>query len=76
MVRRFDVGARISQMAVHGDTAYVAGQVASDASQDVRGQTGLLRICPQPAASGADQAPPVRLSNWLHCVARAAASAR
>ena len=39
MVRRFDVGPRISQMAVHGDTVYLAGQVASDPSQDIRGQT-------------------------------------
>ncbi|TAH50305.1 MAG: RidA family protein [Betaproteobacteria bacterium] len=39
MVQRFDVGARISEMAVHNNTAYLAGQIASDDSQDIRGQT-------------------------------------
>jgi enamine deaminase RidA (YjgF/YER057c/UK114 family) len=37
--QRFHVGARMSEMAVHNGTAYLAGQVASDATQDVRGQT-------------------------------------
>lgn len=39
MVQRFDVGTRISEMAVHNGTIHLAGQVASDASQDVQGQT-------------------------------------
>lgn len=39
MIQRFDVGARLSEMAVHNGTAYLAGQVASDATQDIRGQT-------------------------------------
>jgi len=39
MVQRFDVGARISEMAVHNNTVYLAGQIAKDASQDIRGQT-------------------------------------
>ncbi|MBN8442158.1 MAG: RidA family protein [Thauera sp.] len=39
MVQRFDVGARISEMAVHNSTVYLAGQIAKDASQDIRGQT-------------------------------------
>lgn len=39
MVQRFDVGARLSEMAVHNGTCYLAGQVAGDASQDIAGQT-------------------------------------
>lgn len=39
MVQRFDVGARLSEMAVHNGVAYLAGQVAADGSQDITGQT-------------------------------------
>ncbi len=39
MVQRFDVGARLSEMAVHDGVAYLAGQVAADGSQDITGQT-------------------------------------
>jgi enamine deaminase RidA (YjgF/YER057c/UK114 family) len=39
MVQRFDVGARMSEMAVHNGTVYLAGQVADDATQDIGGQT-------------------------------------
>jgi enamine deaminase RidA (YjgF/YER057c/UK114 family) len=38
-IQRFDVGPRMSEMAVHNGVAYLAGQVASDASLDARGQT-------------------------------------
>jgi enamine deaminase RidA (YjgF/YER057c/UK114 family) len=39
MVQRFDVGARMSEMAVHNGICWLAGQVAADGSQDVAGQT-------------------------------------
>ena len=39
MVQRFDVGVRLSEMAVHNGVAYLAGQVAGDGSQDIAGQT-------------------------------------
>lgn len=39
MIQRFDVGPRLSEMAVHNGTVYLAGQVPDDASQDIRGQT-------------------------------------
>ena len=39
MVQRFDVGARLSEMAVHNGVCYLAGQVPSDATQDISGQT-------------------------------------
>lgn len=38
-LQRFDVGTRLSEMAVHGQTVYLAGQVAADGSQDIGGQT-------------------------------------
>jgi enamine deaminase RidA (YjgF/YER057c/UK114 family) len=39
MVQRFDVGTRLSEMAVHNGVCYLAGQVAADATQDIGGQT-------------------------------------
>lgn len=39
MIQRFDVGRRMSEMAVHQGVAYLAGQVAEDASADIAGQT-------------------------------------
>jgi enamine deaminase RidA (YjgF/YER057c/UK114 family) len=39
MVQRFDVGARLSEMAVHNGVCYLAGQVPADATQDITGQT-------------------------------------
>jgi len=38
-LRRFHVGDRLSEMTIYNGTVYLAGQVASDASQDIRGQT-------------------------------------
>lgn len=39
MIKRFDVGARLSEMAVHQGVAYLAGQVPNNESLDIRGQT-------------------------------------
>ena len=39
LVQRFDVGARMSEMAVHGDRVFLAGQVAADSKQPIGGQT-------------------------------------
>ncbi|HEU4458800.1 MAG TPA: RidA family protein [Methylibium sp.] len=38
-IQRFDVCARLSEMAVHHGTVYLAGQIAADGTQDIRGQT-------------------------------------
>ncbi len=38
-IQRFDCGPRMSEMTVHNGTVYLAGQVAGDATQDIRGQT-------------------------------------
>jgi enamine deaminase RidA (YjgF/YER057c/UK114 family) len=39
MIQRFDVGPRMSEMAVYNGVCYLAGQVAPDGSQDISGQT-------------------------------------
>ena len=41
-LKRFDVGARISEMAVHNGVAYLAGQVPEDGSLDITGQTAQV----------------------------------
>ena len=58
MVQRFDVGARLSEMAVHNGVCYLAGQVAGDASQDMAGQTRqvLAAIDALLARAGTDKA--------------------
>lgn len=38
-MKRFDVGPRLSEMAVHNGVAYLAGQVPDDGTQDIAGQT-------------------------------------
>jgi enamine deaminase RidA (YjgF/YER057c/UK114 family) len=38
-LRRFHVGDRLSEMTVYNGTVYLAGQVATDGTQDIRGQT-------------------------------------
>ena len=38
-VRRFNVGDRLSEMAVFHGTVYLAGQVPDDGTLDIRGQT-------------------------------------
>jgi enamine deaminase RidA (YjgF/YER057c/UK114 family) len=45
MVQRFEVGPRMSEIAVHNGTVYLAGQVADDASQDIGGQTRQVLAC-------------------------------
>ena len=39
MIERIHPGPRLSQAVIHGDTVYLAGQVAADPSADVAGQT-------------------------------------
>jgi enamine deaminase RidA (YjgF/YER057c/UK114 family) len=42
MIKRLEIGARMSEIAVHNGTAYLAGQVANDASADIQGQTSQV----------------------------------
>jgi enamine deaminase RidA (YjgF/YER057c/UK114 family) len=38
-LKRFHVGARLSEMAIHNSTIYLAGQVPDDGTLDIEGQT-------------------------------------
>ena len=56
-IKRFDVGARMSDMAVHNGVAYLAGQVASDATKDAQAQTAdvLAQVDALLARAGTDK---------------------
>ena len=56
--RRFHVGDRLSEMTIFNGTVYLAGQVAADATQDIRGQTSqvLAAIDKLLAEAGTDKA--------------------
>jgi enamine deaminase RidA (YjgF/YER057c/UK114 family) len=41
-IQRFHVGPRLSEMAIHHGTVYLAGQVPDDTTQDIRGQTAQV----------------------------------
>ena len=41
-LRRFHVGDRLSEMTIYNGVVYLAGQVADDASADIRGQTAQV----------------------------------
>ena len=57
MVKRIEPGPRYSQAVVHGKVVYLAGQVATDTSADVAGQTHqvLASIERVLAAAGSDK---------------------
>ena len=40
-IERFDVGPRLSEMAIHNGVVYLAGQVPEDATADVKGLAGM-----------------------------------
>ncbi|MFT3820562.1 MAG: RidA family protein [Rubrivivax sp.] len=67
MVQRFDVGPRMSEMAVHNGVCYLAGQVAEDGSQDIQGQvrqvlTAVDRLL---ARAGSDKSKILRCQVFL-----------
>jgi len=70
-IQRFDVGQRMSEMAVHNGVAYLAGQVASDASLDITGQTAdvLAQIDALLARAGSDKTKILRAQIYIADVA-------
>jgi enamine deaminase RidA (YjgF/YER057c/UK114 family) len=74
-VRRFHVGDRMSEMAVHHGTVYLAGQVATDASLDIRGQAAqvLAAIDRLLHEAGTDKAHILRAQIYLADIADFAA---
>jgi enamine deaminase RidA (YjgF/YER057c/UK114 family) len=57
VIKRLDSGPRMSQAVVHGNTVYLAGQVAEDPSTDVTDQTRqiLANLDRLLAAAGSDK---------------------
>jgi enamine deaminase RidA (YjgF/YER057c/UK114 family) len=66
-IKRSKVGARMSQCVVHGDTVYLAGQVADDPNTDVAGQTKqiLAKIDGLLAEAGSDKTKLLSATVWL-----------
>ena len=66
-IKRSKVGARMSQAVVHGDTVYLAGQVADDGNADVAGQTKqiLAKIDGLLAEAGSDKSKLLSATIWL-----------
>jgi len=66
-VQRFDVGPRLSEMAVHNGVAYLAGQVAADGSKDIHDQTRqvLAAVDALLARAGSDKSKILRAQIFL-----------
>ena len=66
-IKRHDVGPRLSQAVVHGDTVYLAGMVAADPSADAKGQTQqiLKKIDDLLAAAGTSKSKLLSATIWL-----------
>ncbi len=66
-IKRSKTGARMSQCVVHGDTVYLAGQVADDPNADVAGQTKqiLAKIDGLLAEAGSDKSKLLSATVWL-----------
>ena len=66
-IKRIQVGARLSQCVVHGDTVYLAGIVADDTSLDATGQTRqiLAKIDQLLAEAGSDKTRMLMATIWL-----------
>ncbi len=66
-IERLHTNSRMSQAVIHGDTVYLAGQVAADNSADVAGQTKqiLQQIDGLLAESGSDKTKILMATIWL-----------
>jgi enamine deaminase RidA (YjgF/YER057c/UK114 family) len=75
MIQRFDVGARMSEMAVHGGSVHLAGQVAADGTAGIDGQTRqvLAQIDALLARAGSDKSRIVMAQIYLADIADVAA---
>jgi enamine deaminase RidA (YjgF/YER057c/UK114 family) len=66
-IDRFNVGPRMSQAVLHGDTVYIAGHVADDTSGDAADQTRqiLSKIDTVLAKVGSDKTRLLSATVWL-----------
>ena len=71
-ITRYGVGDRMSQAVVHGDTVYLAGQVANDTSAGVGGQTEqiLAKIDGLLADAGTDKSKLLSATLWITDMAK------
>lgn len=71
MVQRFEVGPRMSEMAVHNGVCYLAGQVAASGQGDARAQTAevLAAVDQLLAAAGTDKTRILRAQIFLADIA-------
>jgi enamine deaminase RidA (YjgF/YER057c/UK114 family) len=67
MIQRFDVGTRMSEMAVHNGVAYLAGQVPDDVTAGIDGQTRqvLAAVDALLARAGSDKSRILRAQIYL-----------
>ena len=70
-IRRIDItqgpGPRMSRVAVHGDRVFLAGLTASDASQDIQGQTRQIldKIDAYLAQAGSSKSKLLTANLWI-----------
>jgi enamine deaminase RidA (YjgF/YER057c/UK114 family) len=66
-IERLHTNSRMSQAVIHGDTVYLAGQVAADNAADVAGQTKqiLQQIDGLLAEAGCDRTKILMATIWL-----------
>jgi enamine deaminase RidA (YjgF/YER057c/UK114 family) len=74
-IQRFHVGVRMSEMAIHNGTVYLAGQVTTDESLDITGQTKnvLAQVDKLLAEAGTDKSHILRCQIYLSDLANFAA---
>ena len=72
MIRRLDVGPRMSQAVIHAGTVYLAGQVADDPVPSVKSQTEqiLAKIDRLLAEAGSDKSKILSATVWLTDIRR------
>lgn len=75
MIKRIEPGPRMSQVVIHGNTAYVSGQVPVDGSSDAQAQTQqvLAKIDALLAKAGTDKSKLLRADVYLADIADFAA---
>lgn len=66
-IKRIETGPRMSKAVIYGGTAYLAGIVADDTTQDTNGQTKqiLAEIDRLLAAAGTDKSKLITANIWL-----------
>lgn len=66
-IQRFDTGPRMSEMTLHNGTVYLAGQVCTDGTHDIRGQVRsvLAAIDALLARAGSDKSKILRAEIFL-----------